>query len=442
MFNDNILDTITEIININGFYYIPKSARNIRIKKNKLVENYNTTKFDSFAKLKPNDNFNIKRKEIINDIMILDNAKELYNHNYQNPYLKDKIRMELDNLDENDEITPTNYFNNIEQRKVILSKLVSIIDEILFCFRYIELLTNNEDTMNMFSFLENSFSNGYDIEYLDDGFIIKHKKNKIHILDDLTKIISELNDLVNDTDIKLYFRGQSNLEHILIPSLYRNNNNLYENYYYKDVMAKYPNEFLNCRYTFDELTKMQHYQIPTRLLDITSNPLVALFFACHNKDIMGRLFVFKVHKDEFKYYDDDSISVLANIAKLNSSFNIEEIEKKYADINKNNEVHRLVHEIRREKPYFEDKILKETFHQTFFVKSKYNNNRIINQSGAFLLFGINKTRYEPSTFTNQNPDNVIYLIPSKTKPKMLRQLELLNIQQNTLFPELDKYFNS
>lgn len=41
-----------------------------------------------------------------------------------------------------------------------------------------------------------------------------------------------------------------------------------------------PNEFLGNR--FDSLVKMQHFGMPTRLLDTTTNPLVALYFACES----------------------------------------------------------------------------------------------------------------------------------------------------------------
>lgn len=83
--------------------------------------------------------------------------------------------------------------------------------------------------------------------------------------------------------ISFYFRGHQNMNYKMTPSLFRSPETAErEDAIYKQTLIEYPMDFYNSRSHFEKLVKMQHYQICTRLLDLTTNPLVALFFACED----------------------------------------------------------------------------------------------------------------------------------------------------------------
>lgn len=93
-------------------------------------------------------------------------------------------------------------------------------------------------------------------------------------------ITTELNFNV-DKNSSVFYRGHSNVKYQLCPSIFRNNEGLnlkYEDAYYNEVLSAYCDEFANINNFVDKLSKLQHYNCPTRLLDATYNPLVALFF--------------------------------------------------------------------------------------------------------------------------------------------------------------------
>jgi hypothetical protein len=240
----------------------------------------------------------------------------------------------------------------------------------------------------------------------------------------------------------LYFRGHADESWLAHPSIYRHVNNdvnlpkyvSKEDVLFRSMVANCPEDFLHCESAFDYLVKMQHYGLPTRLLDVTSNPLVALYFACNSlngKDGKhAEVLVYEVPDEEIRFYNSDTVSVISNISKVSVGFDFQNQRTKF------------IHEIKNEKPYFLNEIKEEHFNSVVCVKAKLDNKRIVKQSGAFLLFAMGKDKLNPAEI----PDKYLYQynkgqselkITQNGKQKILTELAELAISEATLFPEID-----
>lgn len=242
-----------------------------------------------------------------------------------------------------------------------------------------------------------------------------------------------------------FFRGHSRFTHRLVPSIYRDPGWIAnEDVLFKELVLRCPNDFSGQESTFQFLVKMQHYSLPTRLLDITANPLVALYFACEHEGPQresGEVVVFRIPTAEIKYFDSDTVSVIANISRRPSTFKLPEGDLEREAFNEDPQIHYLLHEVKREKPYFEPFILRHHLESVVCVKPKLDNARVIKQDGAFLLFGMSGRKTEPATvpagFLAAAAAKRLLVEPAK-KAFIRKQLESLGLTQATIFPEIDK----
>ena len=145
-------------------------------------------------------------------------------------------------------------------------------------------------------------------------------------IENINQFLDEIKKLENKNGNSLFYRGHSNKEFKLEPSIYRKNDKgdfLYienEDKIYRETIAKVPYDFKG-KNTIESLVLMQHYGVPTRILDLTTNPLVALYFACvGNEDKDGEVIVFDIPQESTCYFDSDRVTVLANLAKCDSVF--------------------------------------------------------------------------------------------------------------------------
>ena len=250
---------------------------------------------------------------------------------------------------------------------------------------------------------------------------------------------------------EVFYRGHSSkAKYRLEPSVFRKDaDGDYihldeEDRLYRELIVSNSSDFQVDVYSLDRLVRMQHYSLPTRLLDITSNPLIALYFACRSHgerqegktafaEEAGEVVVFFINQDDIKYFDSDTASCLANLARLpKSQKDAIDYSLDSPTFNRQKTVKRLLHFIKEEKPFFEPRIKKDDLRSVICVKGKRSNDRISFQSGAFLLFGHDAVLDELGT-----PRISVKRIAVVSKEKMLEELDQLNINERTVFPYIE-----
>ena len=285
----------------------------------------------------------------------------------------------------------------------------------------------------------------FQIDLIDfaHGFIFFKNRIQINIIADFSDFTRMLT-VVQRSKNKVFYRGHSDCNYSLLPSIMRKRAWLQnENKMYYDTIIECPTSFEKCSNHLDYLVEMQHYGLPTRLLDITRNPLVALYFACiGNLDKRGEIIVFNVNEKQVKYPQSDTVSILSCLPLL--QYEEKEILRKqvYDSSISNDRFNKsalhLLQAVKQEKIAFQDNILKQDVTDCFFVQAEKKNNRIIKQDGAFIICGLVT---EDNNILNgyryfENGKKQIWVIESRSKKCLIDELNHLSINRAQLFPEI------
>lgn len=282
---------------------------------------------------------------------------------------------------------------------------------------------------------------------------------EITSVDEFMKEISILNQNKKDPNAQLFFRGQAVDYWDIRPSIFRDQMLSIEHHLMTEPLRQVPNEFYNLSDSFEIMEKYQHYGMCTRLLDITTNPLVALYFACEHyekeeyRDSENKssekvspqgMVYFKEDNMPLKYNDLD-VRILSKMASynMNNDCTLEEIIiKLYED---------GIISIDKKKKWLEENGMSEFIHicqSVCTVLPIMNNDRLIRQSGAFLLPG----KLTISNIGNSLKDAIItkseanlrdefekkfFYISDDNKEQIRQELENCNVNEAHLFPELE-----
>lgn len=175
------------------------------------------------------------------------------------------------------------------------------------------------------------------------------------------------------------------------------------------------------------LSKMQHYGIPTRLVDLTIDPLIALFFAVQKVDCKshGNVYVFVQPEHSL---NDKRVKLLSHLATL-KSLKIDVIKSSYIE--------------RYSENITEDEILEFASKGAFIkhsVELQKSNERLFCQKGTFAICGneiIGREIKKTVLPLNSIEPTMVIRIPFEHKQAVKKELdEKYNINETTIYPEL------
>lgn len=250
---------------------------------------------------------------------------------------------------------------------------------------------------------------------------------------------------------ELLFRGQSNINYELIPGIARGRNSACQCTIFNDErnmieMAKFklPDVFRNDHTPLELLALLQHHGIPTRLLDVTENALVALYFACcSNPDTDGEVIVFK-HKNE-NVTNYPIVNAIADSYRFASRGTWTPLAYFYGDVK--NQPYCLEQKQTFDACHPDDetggKWIEECCRHLFYIYAPIRSMRQQVQHGRYILFP-NHIDYEVfkdgafewtmDPISKDHPDIIMrFIIPKEIKRQVLGNLSVLGISEDFLF---------
>lgn len=238
------------------------------------------------------------------------------------------------------------------------------------------------------------------------------------------------------------FRGHSNhAEYKLIPGIFRwhkNNESIWQaNFSQAEHNILHDFILEACKYVKDVpvedikawLEIAQHFAVPTRLLDFTENPLIALYFACSgsaNKD--GSVWV--LNEPVYNQYFYNINAIVDPLQSYNTIVKILNDEV----VNQNYQQHTDPN-IYCQAPWI--------------YKPYYRQERMISQESVFMLWAAKR-----GELTDMIPDDCYMnidesvtnvqsgilchiIIPSQDKEKLLKQLDMCGINEKFIYPGIE-----
>ena len=291
------------------------------------------------------------------------------------------------------------------------------------------------------------------------------KLEEITSVEDAIKVIKNLKRDKNFIDEKIsysdkhlfeiWFRGHSKKDYKLEPTIFRPKSEIdgKKNYYNETSIftlssLRLPEYKDKYKSNFDWLCLLQHYDVPTRLLDWTESILVALYFAVKsNKDADGELIVLNARS-------------LNQETRQNSNSYICIPESFDSIVRANMAYFRISSEFRKS---FNARI-NENFFKPIAVYPYRWNSRMVSQSSLFTIHGGKFYSKEEERYLQEDRKSLEdkikkpisldeinknlkkkkkrpiikkYLIPKKSKESIKETLLELGIHEGTLFPEMD-----
>jgi hypothetical protein len=223
----------------------------------------------------------------------------------------------------------------------------------------------------------------------------------------------------------LWFRGVGSKAYTLIPSLHRHSEIIdcaslfsYENRLltrFKERSVPYLNRKIED--VWEMLFLMQHYGMPTRLLDWTENPFIALFFALSSarKGANG--------------YDQDAAVWMMSPSKWNQTIFS---HTSYTGSALSPTDRMISSYVPESDPTFVND-------NPVAILGIHNSPRIVAQRGSFCLFGKSLLPME-TIFSNLSfPDDALskLIIPAALIEPLLQKLLWMGISDSVVYPDLD-----